>query len=256
MKLNNNNIITNIKSKFQSIRIKLFATLATTVAIIILLLILINSVVLEMYYIYSKQAKLVDAYELINSYYNGTLKSTDIELDIEKLSFRNDFDVLIKTDTSIYITSRDFLSSLTDVQYSRRNGIDEDLLYNSKGVKIKRTIDKQTELSFILLSATLDNGYQLYIRTAIAPIQANAKMANKMLMLIGFATVIISGMIVLVISRKFTSPIEELNKITKKISELDFSYKYRINDTEDEINNLRKKYKCNVRNTRKNNKSA
>jgi len=99
-------------------------------------------------------------------------------------------------------------------------------------------IDKQTELSFILLSATLDNGYQLYIRVAIASIQESAQIANKFLMIIGFFTIIISGMIVLVISRKFTSPIEELSKITSKIAELDFSYKYDVTESEDEINNL------------------
>ena len=46
-------------------------------------------------------------------------------------------------------------------------------------------------------------------------------------------------MIVLVISKKFTYPIEELNEITSKISKLDFSHKYRIREEEDEINNLR-----------------
>jgi len=55
----------------------------------------------------------------------------------------------------------------------------------------------------------------------------------------GCITIIVSGMIVLVISRKFTSPIEELNDITTRISELDFSHKYEVGEAEDEINNLR-----------------
>ena len=233
MKLNHKSIINDIKSRFQSIRIKLFATLCATVAIIIVFVIMINSFVLETYYIYSKQSMLLGAYKVINAYYNGTIKSSNIELDLEKLSLSNDFDILIKTDTSIYAyaSSRDFVSSLTDMNYNRRRGIDENLLYSNENVEIKMTVDKQTELSFILLSATLDNGYELYIRVAVASIQESAKIANKFLMLIGFVTIIISGMIVLVISRKFTSPIEELNKITEKISELDFSHKYRINDS-------------------------
>ena len=114
---------------------------------------------------------------------------------------------------------------------------------NDENVVIKKMMDKQTDLSFILLSATLDNGYQLYIRVAIASIQESAKIANKFLMLMGFFTMLISGIIVLVISRRFTSPIEELTKITTKINELDFSHKYQTTESEDEINNLRKKYK-------------
>ena len=236
-------MITNIKERFKTIRVKLFLTLCITITVIIIFLILINSIVLETYYIYSKQSMLLTAYSVINDYYNGKLKSSNIELDLEKMSFSNDFDILIKTETSIYTTSKDFISSLTDVSYNRRKGLDENILYTDEDVEIKRTIDQKTELSFILLSTTLDNGYELYIRVAVASIQESVKIANKFLMLMGFVTIIISGMIVLVISRKFTSPIEELNEITTKISELDFSHKYIVGETEDEINNLRTKYK-------------
>ena len=245
MKLNNNDIITNLKNKFQTIRIKLFATLCMTVAIIIVFLIIINSIVLEYYYLYSKQSMLLNAYKIINAYYNGTVSNNNIDIELEKLSVSNDFDILIITETGIYASNRDFVSSLTDIDYNKRKGVDESVLYAPKdeNVVIKKMIDKQTDLSFILLSATLDNGYELYIRVAIASIQESAKIANKFLMLIGFVTIFISGMIVLFISRKFTSPIEELNKITEKITELDFSHKYNVTKSEDEFNNLRKKYK-------------
>ena len=232
-------MVANVKEKFKSVRIKLFLTLCITITIIIVLLILINSSVLETYYIYSKQSMLLTAYSIINDYYNGTLKSSNIELDLEKMSFSNDFDILIKTNTSIYATSKDFISSLTDVEYNRRRLLNENILYDEDNVEIKRKIDRKTGLSFILLSAELDNGYKLYIRAAVAPIQESVKIANKFLMFIGVATIVASGMIVLVISKKFTYPIEELNEITSKISKLDFSHKYRIREEEDEINNLR-----------------
>lgn len=227
------------RSKLQSVKVKLFLTLCATISIIIVFLILMNSIVLERYYTYSKRNMLLNAYTIINAYYNGTLKSSDIEIDLEKMSFSNDFDILIKTNTSIYATSKDFISSLTDVEYNRRRLLNENILYDEDNVEIKRKIDKKTGLSFILLSAELDNGYKLYIRAAVAPIQESVKIANKFLMFIGVATIVASGMIVLVISKKFTYPIEELNEITSKISKLDFSHKYRIREEEDEINNLR-----------------
>lgn len=206
---------------------------------IIISLILINGFVLEPYYIYSKQVMLQEAYSVINAYYNGTISNDNIELELEKLSLSNDIDILIKTDKKIYASSRDFLSSLVNVEYNGRKGNHENILFYNEKVEIKKTVDNETELSFILLSASLDNGYELYIRVAIASIQESVKISNKFLMLMGFVTIIISGMAVLMISRKFTSPIEELNKITTRISELDFSYKYKENDSEDEINNLR-----------------
>ena len=239
-------MVANIKERFKSVRVKLFMTLCITTTIIITFLIIVNSFVLEFYYIYSKEAMLLSAYQVINDYYNGKFKSSNIELDLEKMSFSNDFDILIKTTTGIYTTSKDFISSLTDASSNKLRGLDENILHSDENVEIKKMVDKKTEMSFILLSADLDNGYQLYIRVAIASIQASVKIANKFLMLMGCITIIVSGMIVLVISRKFTSPIEELNEITTKISELDFSQKYEIGETEDEINNLRKKYKFNV----------
>ncbi len=228
----------SIKNRFDTIRTKLFLTLCITIAVIILFLILVNSVVLESYYMYSKQTELMAAYRVINAYYNGSGSGQNIEIELEKLALSNNFDILIKTENSIYATSRDFVSSLTDeFDGSRTN---DNILYNSENVKIKRTYDKKTELSFVLLSATLDNGYELYIRVAIIAIQESVNIANRFLMLIGCFTIMISGILVSMISKKFTSPIEKLNEITKRISKLDFSHKYEVNDSEDEINNLGK----------------
>ena len=228
----------NTKNRFDTIRTKLFITLCITIAIIIIFLILVNSIVLESYYMYSKQTELMSAYRLINAYYNGASSNKDIEIELEKLALSNNFDILIKTNNSIYATSRDFISSLTD-EFDGRD-INDNLLYSSENVKIKRTYDSKTELSFVLLSATLDNGYQLYIRVAIISIQESVDISNRFLMLIGIFTIAISGILVSMISKKFTSPIEKLNEITKRISELDFSQKYEVNDSDDEINNLGK----------------
>lgn len=237
LKLNSKEIIMNLKCKFQSIRIKLFVALCTTIAIIVLFLILINSVVLETYYIYSKQSMLLKAYRGINDYYNNAINSTNIEVQLERLSASNDFDILIKTDDSIYSTSRDFISTLVTAD-SKKNIFNERWLNSDENVEMKIMEDKQTGLSFILLSSTLDNGYQLYIRVAVASIQSSVKIANRFLMLMGGIATIVSGFVALIISRKFTSPIEELNNVTKRIAKLDFSQKYNVNNSEDELNYL------------------
>ena len=239
MKLDSKKIIIKLKNKFHTIRTKLFLTLTITIAIIIGLLVVTNSIVLEKYYLYSKQEELMSAYELINDYYSGVNTGQNIEVELEKMELRNNFDILIKVNNTIYTSSRDFVSSLSD-ELVDRDRINENILYNSDNVTIKRVIDNKTQLSFILLSATLDNGYELYIRVAIISIQESVQIANRFLVLIGFIAVIISGIVVLVISKKFTSPIEELQDITKRISELDFSRRYQENNSKDEINSLGK----------------
>lgn len=95
-------------------------------------------------------------------------------------------------------------------------------------------------MNYIFLSATLDNGYQLYIRIPVASIQESVKISNNLLILIGGVAIIIAGILASFISKKFTEPILELNGIAKNMARLDFSKKYRIKDTDDEINNLGK----------------
>ena len=51
-------------------------------------------------------------------------------------------------------------------------------------------------------------------------------------------TILIASIMVSVVSKKFTEPILELNNIAKKMSNLDFSQKYKVTDGKDEINNL------------------
>lgn len=224
-------------SKLDTIRIKVSVTLCVTIAIIILFLVIVNSIVLETYYRYSKEAELMSVYNTINNYYNGTTTSKDIEIELEKLSLSNNFDILIKTDTGGYVSSRDFYASLKNELQDEKNK-DQDILDKNEKIQIRKIFDSKTELSFILLAGKLDNGYEIYIRVALTSIKESVDIANRFLMFIGFITIIISGIVVSIISRKITSPIEELNKITEQIIELDFSHKYRIKDSDDEINNL------------------
>ena len=93
-------------------------------------------------------------------------------------------------------------------------------------------------MNYILLTGTLCNDYKLYIRIPVVPIEESVQISNKALIFIGAITILISAFIASYVSRKFTDPIVQLNDITKKMARLDFSQKYRITDTEDEINEL------------------
>lgn len=76
------------------------------------------------------------------------------------------------------------------------------------------------------------------MRMPITPIQDSVQISNQFLLILGFATMIIGGIAILVITERFTKPIEELNDIANGMANLDFSKKYRIQDNEDEINEL------------------
>lgn len=235
-----------MKNALKSIRVKLFITLSIAVITIIGFLIILNNSVLETFYLYSKQNDLMDVYKNINNYYTNPNSNVDMELELEKVEANNNFDIIIKTDTGInvYTSNKDFSSTIVkinEIETSVSSWFSpKTVLYKDEKIMIRRTQDSKNGLNFILLSGNLDNGYVLYIRIPISSIRESVKISNKFFYLIGGFAIIIGGIAVSVISKKFTKPIVELNDIAKRMSKLDFSKKYRITDTDDEINELGK----------------
>lgn len=241
-----------LKNRFKSVRTKLFVSLCIVVILIILFLIIINNVVLESFYLYSKTESTKAIYQKINQYYNELeLKgnsSINIDEELNKISVKNDIDILIKNNENIllYISDKDFSTSLDKINEiiinNKFNNLSEKsiIIYKNNNVVIRKVTDIKSSINYIFLSAILDNGYMLYIRIPISSIQESVRISNNLLILIGGISVILAGIIASFISRKFTEPITELNNIATNMSKLDFSKKYIEKDTDDEINNLGK----------------
>lgn len=209
-----------LKQKLNSLRVRLFLTLGMAVIIIIVVLILLNNVVLESFYLYSKQNSLKDIYTKINSYYKNAQTNMDIEKELANIAISNNFDILLKTDAgiSIYTSNEDFLSTINDINdmASNQNVDRRDLLFARKNITIKRTKDSNTGIAYILLTGKLDNGYMLYIRIPISSIQESVKISNNFLYIIGGITIIVAAVIISFISKRFTEPITQLNEIAEK----------------------------------------
>ncbi len=227
----------------ESVRVKLFVTISTIIILIIVFLVIVNNLVLGQFYIYSKRQALKSVYETVNDYYQNP-QSQDLETQLEKIAIQNNFDILLKNDknVSIYTSNKDFYSTLgqmNEMTLKFKVGMGE-IIEESDQYVIKKIKDNNNGVTYVLLSAKLDNGYQLYIRIPINAIQESVKISNNFLYLMAGMTILISAVIVSYVSRRFTDPILELNDIAKRMSNLDFSQKYRITDVGDEINNLGK----------------
>ena len=232
-----------IKEALKSVRVKLFITLTCVIMLIIAFLIIVNNVVFGQFFLYSKTKSLGGVYKTVNDYYNGD-KTGDLQSELEKIAIKNNFDIIITNDqnVNIYTSNKDFFSTLgqmSDMTNKFNIGYGE-ILYQTQNYTIKRMRDNETQITYVLLSGSLDNGYQLYVRTPITAIEESVKISNNFLYLMAGITILVAAVIVSFVSRKFTDPILELNKIAKKMANLDFSHKYRITDTDDEINNLGK----------------
>lgn len=237
-----NELKEKIKNVFSSVKVKLFTTLSLTILLIIVFLIIVNNFALENFYLYNKQKTLKAVYETINNYYQNPSQNSDIATELEKLSIKNNFDIVVKDNNGInvYTTNKNFSSvigTINDILDKFNVGAGKDLEKNDK-FSIKKQRDVKNGLSYIMLSGKLDNGYFLYIRIPLNSIQDSVTISNNFLLLMAGFTILIASIMVSVVSKKFTEPILELNNIAKKMSNLDFSQKYKVTDGKDEINNL------------------
>ena len=232
----------NLKESFKSVKVKLFLTLCLTILIIIIFLIGVNSFALEKFYLYSKQNTLEDVYNQLNDYYNGNDHELDLEKEMERIAIKNNFDILIKDEDNIniYSSSNDFYYVIDSIIGTSDNQRTKEILVSRDNYTIRLQKDFKNGLNYIMLLGMLDNGYNVFIRVPMTSIQDSVTISNNFLILMAGFTILIAAVIVSIISKKFTEPILELNKIAKKMANLDFSHKYRVKDVDDEINNLGK----------------
>ena len=232
-----------LREALKSIRVKLFITLSVVILLIILFLIIVNNFVFGQFFLYSKTRTLKSVYTIVNNYYNNS-ENIDIESELEKIAIQNNFDILIKNNknVSIYTSNKDFFSTLGQMN-AMTNQLYEnsgEIILEEENVNIRKIKDTRNGITYVLLSGVLDNKYLLYMRIPVTSIQESVKISNNFLYLMAGFTILIAAVIVSFVSRKFAEPISELNDIAKKMSNLDFSHKYKTTDADDEINNLGK----------------
>ena len=233
----------NLQNQLKTVRGKLFLTLCIVVISIVLFLIIVNSFVLESYYHYIKSNTLKSVYEQINSYYNGETEIDNLEDKLNQVAASNNFDIIIKdqNDVDVYLSNKDFLSNIRKIIdfWGINKRREYQIIEESDKLEIMNIRDIETETNYIFLTGQLDNGYSVYIRVPIASIEESVRISNSFLYLIATIVIIVGGIVIMYISKRFSNPISELNEIEKKMANLDFSHKYNVTD-DDEINELGK----------------
>lgn len=220
------------KRKFDSIRFKLFTMLCISTMSIVFIIVIINNIVLETFYTYSKTEKAKTISKEINQFYNNVVQY-DINSELRQIEIQNNMDILIEdvNEDIVYSGNKEMIGIVTKTKKSKSALT----IYTNDNTIIKKFEDNN---KCLMLITNLDSGSTLYIRIPITPIKESVKISNESLGLVAVLMILISGGISSYISRKFTDPIVQLNNITQKMSKLDFSERYEETGTNDEINTL------------------
>lgn len=175
-----------LKNNFKSVRFRLFLIMCIVIAVIVICLIIVNSVVLESFYIYSKTKTVRNVYTRINDYYNLNGNDVDLEEELRRIAFNNNFDIFIETEENVIVfsTDRDLYSTINFITSARENIDEGNIIYHNENIQISRINDKYNNISYILLSGSLDNGYNLYISIPVVPIEESVQISNQTLIII------------------------------------------------------------------------
>lgn len=184
---------------------------------------------------------------------NSSLALTDMQkLDLDILAVRNDVSILVAQNSStIYFTST---SSSPDTRFYMLDRILPDFFPGHKAeyntyTKIKRVDDtydlyasydiRTKSNSIELVWNDADSDVYILIRTSLESLQANVDIANTFLTYAGILVAIVVSVIVFFATNSFVRPVEELSAIARRMSNLDFNVKYKV-ERNDEIGELGK----------------
>ena len=237
------------KNVFKSVRAKLFLTLCIVILMIIFFFIVINNTVLETLYFHSKKEASLNVFNYINENLPKTaeeLNEGNYRLELEKLEVKDNFEIIVlQNENEVYVTNKNFVTdfgTINDITYDIEYSIfnKTDIMYSRENINMRKMVNRNNGFSYIFVDSVLENGNKLYIRTPIAPIQESAALSNRFIYVLGFAAIILGGIAIIFITERYTKPIEEHKNIANEMAKLNFKRKYRINDSEDEIDELGK----------------
>ena len=222
-----------MKEKVKTTQFKVFIVMCISTVAVILALIVVNNIVLESFYKISKVQIARNVSKRIGEYYSQGMQY-NLSSELRQIEIRNNIQILIqgKDDNIIYVGNKDIVETINKVLTSKakiKNGSDNIIIY---------TVDDSTTNKYLLLKSEADNGYLVYIKIPINPIKESVRISNETLILLGALLIVISAFASSYISRRLTEPIVQLNRITKKMANLDFSEKYKIMDASDDMNTV------------------
>lgn len=215
-----------MKSNKNSLKIKIWLYLILFTFIIMILLWFFQIVFLNTFYEYNKTNDIKSVSNQIILNYD---KINDINLD--KLAFDNDICIEI-TDNMITKYSSMSVGCINNNKYKSD-------FYNSK---LKNTTYKVVNQKFnnkTLIHATnLGNGKYLFVSSSLQPLDTTVRLLSKQLIIVSIIDIIIALIIGYFISKKISSPIENINKKASLLAQGKYDFKFNENCNIYEIDEL------------------
>lgn len=222
---------------FKSLKLKMALTFSATMLLILMLIFSMLSLLMSSYYLYRDEQDFIRLYNeiLILTEETGEAKAINYKIDM----------LIDKSNISVIISDSDFLNVYSSSNFlTESKGVFFDLKSLIGTVEIPadkdyvfRILEDENNSKRMFLKGRLYGDYSIYLTKSLETIIRNVDIYKDFLLLVSIPVIIVGFLVSFFVSKSITKPIYEMIDISKRISKLDFSKKYKPHGT-NELNVL------------------
>lgn len=223
-----------IRRKKTSIKYQISIVCVIMITFTLLTCWLINNIFLEKFYQLDKKEKVLEAYTLVAKaiqenkiYYDDFAYTIQNLADSENLSISlldQNLD-LVKTTENI---DDSYIKMIQESIYNMYGNFNSksNIIEEADNYTISIAGDTRYDSDYMQLTAVMDSGYFLIVRTSIQSYVKNAIISNRFFANIGSLIILLSCIVTVFVANRITKPINKLVEISDRMAALDFDARY------------------------------
>lgn len=225
----------------KSIKIRLAVTYIGIMCLSLAVMLLVNSLFLEKFYLRKKTESLKKVYNTMNDtsdtrYYSSLADDEKFKQYCDE----NNLSMIVVEDVTsriLFAYAKNSERLYSEIQF----GVLDDFVRGKREILeatdnyiVEKKTDDVKALDSVNMVGVLDNGNGFLITTPAQSLKDSALISNVFYLYIGLFTIFISSVVIWFISRHITRPLQQLSELSKEMANLNFDAKY-TSTSEDEI---------------------
>lgn len=225
----------------KSIKIRLAVTYIGIMCLSLAVMLLVNSLFLEKFYLRKKTESLKKVYNTMNDtsdtrYYSSLADDEKFKQYCDE----NNLSMIVVEDVTsriLFAYAKNSERLYSEIQF----GVLDDFVRGKREILeatdnyiVEKKTDDVKAMDSVNMVGVLDNGNGFLITTPAQSLKDSALISNVFYLYIGLFTIFISSVVIWFISRHITRPLQQLSELSKEMANLNFYAKY-TSTSEDEI---------------------
>lgn len=225
----------------KSIKIRLAVTYIGIMCLSLAVMLLVNSLFLEKFYLRKKTESLKKVYNTMNDtsdtrYYSSLADDEKFKQYCDE----NNLSMIVVEDVTsriLFAYAKNSERLYSEIQF----GVLDDFVRGKREILeatdnyiVEKKTDDVKAMDSVNMVGVLDNGNGFLITTPAQSLKDSALISNVFYLYIGLFTIFISSVVIWFISRHIIRPLQQLSELSKEMANLNFDAKY-TSTSEDEI---------------------